>query len=216
MNIRTSVRLLLIAWLCLGWSTGEVWAKEGSAFILETAPLRGMMGHPAVRAELVAARALAVAAAFESSDAPSEREDFKDRTRAFGLDGIWYPAGTRAPQSRTWEGAPFLGLGLGWEESEIGRQRRRDAVTWARTAPGETHDLWVNHDTYLTATQSLGYRVASSRLMTGSLRLVRDQVLSSSSRVERDSVFSRDPDLSGVGRKPVTARLVLHVGLLFE
>lgn len=190
--------------------------KSGNAVIVETAPLRGMMGHPALRAELLSARAFAVGAAFESADAPSERQDFKDQTRTLNLDGLWYPVGAPSANARSWQGAPFLGAGLGWEEADIGRERPRDAVTWARTASDESHDRWVNHDSYLTATQTVGYRVASTRLVTASLRLMRDEVLMANSRVERDSVYSRDPDLSGEGRKAVMTRIVLHAGLLFE
>lgn len=185
------------------------WGAESRPLVLEVAPLRGVMGHPSLRGEVGLYPRATLGARVESSDGRSERDGFKDRRRSFGIDGAWYPWGVKVS-------GPFLGAGLIWEEADIGRQRRRDGVTSQRSTADQSHDLWVNHDAYLAAEQAVGYRIVSGEIMTMSLRLSRDETLHQRSRVERDTIYSLEPDLDSRGRAAVVMRIGLFAGILLK
>ncbi len=177
--------------------------------ILEVAPLRGLIGQPAVRGEVMMQGKWAFAANYESWDGNSQRDDFTDHHVAFAAEGMMYPLGLAAYPA-------FVGCGLKVEQADLGRQQERSSITWARTNADERFDRWVNHDTYYSLVESVGYRLITGTMFTASLRLVRDQLLQSSGSVERDGILSSDPDVSTSGRPAVRNQLLLHAGVLLE
>lgn len=182
---------------------------EKKTWIVEAAPLRGVMGHPAVRAELAPRSAFSGAIAYEASQTASQRDDFKDTRWSATIEGFWYPWSLK-------ESGLFVGSGISWGEATIGRQGRDAVSAWARNAPGGDQDLWVNHDTYLSFGQSVGYRVVAEHMVTASLRVVRDEMIQQRSRAERDDVSSNRANLKSQGREPVTMRMMLYAGLLIN
>jgi hypothetical protein len=207
---RTLTTMLTLTGLALG---PRALAADAHPVILEAAPLRSVMGHPAVRLEVLPVPFAGVALGYETSDAPSERADYRDTRSATTLEGLWYPQIARAAARGS---GPFVAAGLSYEQAAVGRERQSDSVTWVRTTSNDGRDLWVNHDTYLATTQAVGYRFVANGLVTAALRLERNETMQQSSRVERDQVVSRDPDLTSDGRAPVTTRLVLHAGVLLK
>lgn len=184
-------------------STGQ------NAAIVELAPLRGLIGQPAARGEGILTKNAAIGGGYESWSGESERDDFTDRYTSFHMEGLYYPLGLQTYPV-------FVGLGLKFEKAEIGRQEKRRTTTWARTTASERYDRWVNHDDYYSLVESLGYRLITGSVFTGSIRLVRDELLHQTSRDEADGILSNDPDLATNGRPKVRQQIVFHAGLLFH
>lgn len=174
--------------------------------MLEIAPLRGMLGQLAVRAEAPFLGKFAVAGAYDQFATASERANFHDTHTATAAETLFYPLGFN-------DYPVFFAAGVRRENATTGRQRLRDTNSWARTNADELYDRWTNHDTFLSSTQSLGYRLNRLGFATASLRYVRDEVISASSSVGRDDVRGFDPDLSSRGRKRVMSSLLLHAGV---
>ncbi len=173
--------------------------------LLEAAPLRGLLGQLALRGEVTFLGKLALGGGYEQFATASERDGYHDAHAAQSAELLFYPLGFQ-------EFPVFLGAGLRRETADIGRQRLRDTNSWARTNTDELYDRWTNRDTYLSTTQSLGYRLLRLGLATASLRLQRDELMSTDARVARDDVKSYDPNLASRGRKTVVSSLLLHAG----
>ncbi len=211
--MRTIITLLLLLLLTvlphpkLMAAAPQLQSQNQTPTILEVAPLQGFVGQPALRFEHLFWPRVGLSAAYESWTTPSERDDFTDRHGAFDLTALYYPMGLSSYPV-------FLGAGLRAEQATIGRQRARDIVTWARTDADEVDDHWVNHDVYVSVTQTIGYRLLAARLATVSFRMVRDDLISTSSSNDTSGVVDGSPAaLATRGRDPVTLRFMLHAGL---
>lgn len=201
--------------LALCWS-GHLLAAAGAKdrwTLLEVAPLRSVAGAPAVRCESAVGRQVGVGLAWERASLHGDREDFLDRREAIGIEGLWYPVLGRLNQ-KGW--APFASAGLVREEAWHGRERPRDAMTWARTTESERFDRWVDHNTYIEETVGFGTRVTRG-LMTASFKLDRSEVLTRQRHVEMADVKSATGDPKsdgGRGRPAVLSRVSLYIGIL--
>jgi hypothetical protein len=110
----------------------------------------------------------------------------------------------------------FVGGGLRYEQAEIGRQETRRTTTWARTSQSERYDRWVNHDSYVSLVESVGYRLVTDTVFTGSIRLVRDELLNTRTSNDADQVISNDPDLGTKGRPKVRQQIIFFAGLMLR
>lgn len=199
-------RIVALALMAASPAAHAVPAAQVPRAVVEAAPLKGALGQLALRGEVGVARMLALGATVDQTSARSERHGYVDTARSLGGELVWYPLDAARPM--------FLGAGLGLEWADVGREEVRDAQTWMRTQGDQRHDRWANEDTYVSWTQTVGYRLFGGRWLTGSLRFVRDELLTSSSHVRKDDVFSEDIDLSTRGREPVRHRLGLHCGIV--
>jgi hypothetical protein len=199
-------RILALALMAASAAAYAVPAAQAPRAVVEAAPLKGALGQLSLRGELGIARMLALGVVVDQTAATSERHGYVDTARSLGGELLWYPLDAASPL--------FLGAGLGLEWVDVGREEVRDAQTWMRTQGDQLHDRWANEDIYLSSTQTVGYRIFGGRWLTGSLRFVRDELLTASSHVRKDDVFSQEVDLSTRGREPVRHRLGLHCGIV--
>jgi hypothetical protein len=199
-------RILALALMAASPPAHALPAGRAPRAVVEAAPLKGALGQLSLRGEAGIARTLALGVGVDQTSAKSERHGYVDTARSFGGELVWYPLDAARPL--------FLGAGLGLEWADVGREEVRDAQTWMRTQGDQMHDRWANEDTYLSWTQTVGYRLFGGRWLTGSLRFVRDELLTSSAHVRKDDVFSQEIDLSTRGREPVRHRLGLHCGIV--
>jgi hypothetical protein len=190
-------------------STALARGKGQQTFLAEISPLRTVLGAPEFRLETAGER-FGGALTWSQERMVSERSDFTDRSQIVRIEGLWYPFGLSA--------APFyLSAGMQHEDAKIGRQQERSHITWARTEPGETNDEWVNHDSYLSLTQAVGYRYFAKSLLTGSIAAFRDELVSSQSRNEdTEAIYSTSPDLSSRGRRNLRTGVMMQVGIFLR
>ncbi len=175
-------------------------------FLAELSPLRTVMGAPEMRLETVGSN-FGAALKWNQERRPSYRADYTDQSQILRVEGLWYPFGVTAVPF-------FLGMGLQQEIASIGRQEQRAHITWARTNSDEAFDRWVNQDTYLSLTQSLGYRYISKALFTASISAYRDELVAVQSRNEDTSeIYSTNPDLDTRGRTQLVTGVTLSVGM---
>ncbi len=177
--------------------------------VLELAPLRGLVGQPSARGEAMMTPRLVLGGGYEAWSGESERQDFTDRHTAMHMEGLFYPLGMASYPV-------FVSVGLKFEQAELGRQRTRRTTTWARTTADERYDRWVNHDSYYSVMESVGYRLITNSVFTGSIRFMRDELLHASSSADADGVFSSDPDTSTKGRPKVRNQIGLFAGLMLR
>lgn len=177
--------------------------------ILELAPLRGIIGQPAVRGEALITPRAGIGGGYEAWSSASDRDDFTDHHTAIHMEGLFYPLGLA-------QYPVFVSAGLQFEQAEIGRQEIRRTTTWARTSASERYDRWVNRDTYYSLTESVGYRLVTDSVFTGSIRYTRDELFGSSSSNDADGILSSDPDMTTKGRPKVRQQIVLFGGLLLR
>ena len=175
--------------------------------ILEVAPLRGVFGQVAGRAELPLTPEAAVGAGYETTETPSERDGSRDRSISFNAEGIWY-------LTRMGAFAPFLAGGIREEEGVAYRETRRDDRTGSRTYATEMHDRWTDHGTYWSTTQTMGCRWLDGPWLTASLRWTREEVAVEYHHSKVEEINSDDPDLSSAGRPVVRQHISLHAGIL--
>ncbi len=188
--------------------TGNVLARSQSKpmFLAELSPLRTVMGAPEMRLETVGS-IFGAALKWNQERRPSTRSDFTDQSQILRLEGIWYPFGVADLPF-------FLGMGLQHETASIGRQEERSHITWARTSSDEAFDRWVNQDTYLSFTQTVGYRYISKALFTASISAYRDELVAVQSRNEDTSeIYSTKPDLDTKSRTQLLTGVTLSVGM---
>lgn len=180
--------------------------KEQSFALFEVSPLRSALGSPEVRIEGSKGH-YGVGFVWNQQYRSSERGDFKDRSQAFRIEGIWYPLGMSSIPV-------FASAGLQHEDALIGRQNERTLTVWARTSPDETYDRWINKDSYLSLTQSIGYRYVSDDLVTAALSVQRDELISQQSRnQDADNIYNQSIDLSSKGRRRLRTSVMMQVGL---
>jgi hypothetical protein len=169
--------------------------------IVETAPLRTLLGQPSVRAEAPFLGKAAVAAGYDQLGTAGERRS------GLGAEALFYPLGFASYPV-------FIGAGMRQEDVSVSRSRPRDTNSWARTNGDELYDRWTSHDHYVSTTQSVGYRLLRFNFATASFRLQRDEVLTRERRIQRDDIKSFDPDLSAPPtRKTVELSLLFHAGV---
>jgi hypothetical protein len=190
---------------------------------LETAPLRGVTGAPAIRAELLPLPGFGLGLGWGTTDQKSAVEGQRDHRETLDLEALWYPqlatlfgSSGRARRADAPGLMPFLGVGIRREEAWYAREHERSAITWARTDSGR-YDSWVDHDESLAVSQTVGVRLLGSHMLTASLRYVRDEV--TSRKRERQSADIRDADAVSAdegGRARVTGQVVLHAGILLR
>ncbi len=188
--------------------TGHAIARSQSKpmFLAELSPLRTVMGAPEMRLETVGSH-IGAALKWNQERRPSTRSDYTDQSQILRLEGLWYPFGVADLPF-------FLGMGLQHETASIGRQEERSHITWARTSSDEAFDRWVNQDTYLSFTQSIGYRYLSKALFTASISAYRDELVAVQSRNEDTSeIYSTKPDLDTKGRTQLLSGVTLSVGM---
>lgn len=177
--------------------------------IVELAPLRGLIGQPSARGEAMIAPRVAIGGGYEAWSGESQRQDFTDHHTAIGMEGIFYPLGMGSHPV-------FVAAGMRLEQAELGRQETRRTTTWARTNADERYDRWINHDSYYSLTESVGYRLVTDSVFTGMVRLQRDELLHQSSSADPDGVISSDPDMSTKGRPKVRHQIAFFAGLLLR
>lgn len=177
--------------------------------VAELSPLRSVMGAPEFRLETVRSN-IGAALNWSQERRPSERADYTDQSQNLRIEAIWYPLGVATVPV-------FIGAGLQHETSLIGRQQERSHITWARTSAAEANDKWVNHDSYVSATQTIGYRYLSKSLLTASIGAFRDELISTQSRNEDTyDIYSSDPDLKTNGRNQLRTGVTLQIGMYFQ
>jgi hypothetical protein len=175
-------------------------------FLAEMSPLRTVMGAPEMRLETVS-NAFGAALKWNQERRPSARADYTDQSQIIRIEALWYPFGVADLPF-------FLGAGLQHEAASIGRQETRSHTTWARTSSDEAYDRWVNQDSYLSLTQSVGYRYISKALFTASISAYRDELVTVQSRNEDASeIYSSNPDLDTKGRSRLLTGVTLSVGM---
>jgi len=206
-----SVPTFLIGFLAafISAETAMARSKAKPTYVAEISPLRTAMGAPEMRLETVD-NTFGVALKWNQERRPSSRADYTDQSQILRVEGVWYPLGvTELPV--------FLGMGLQHEHANIGRQQERSHMTWARTSSDEAYDRWVNQDTYLSMTQSVGYRYMSQTLLTASISAYRDELIIIQSRNEDTSeIYSSSPDLDTKSRAKLITGVTLSIGLYFR
>lgn len=180
-----------------------------TAAVIELAPLRGMIGQPSARGEALLTPRVAIGGGYEAWSSESERTDFTDRHTAMQMEGLFYPLALGSYPV-------FVGAGLRFEQAELGRQATRRTTTWARTSSDERYDRWVNHDSYYSVTESIGYRLVTNSVFTGSVRFQRDELLHQTSTSDPDGVISSDPDMTTSGRPKVRHQITFFAGLMLR
>lgn len=177
--------------------------------VAELSPLRSVMGAPEFRLETIRGN-IGAALNWSQERKPSERNDYTDQSQNLRIEAIWYPLGLA--------NVPFfIGAGLQHEDTTVGRQQERSHITWARTSAAEANDKWVNHDSHVSATQTIGYRYLAKSLLTASIGAYRDELIATQSRNEDTSdIYSTDPDLKTRGRNQLRTGVTLQVGMFFQ
>jgi hypothetical protein len=185
----------------------------GPLVLIETAPLRSMMGEWGGRLEVRVSPVLAVAASYDPLTRPSEAAGERDFSRKIGGELLWYPLGfSNFPV--------FLGGGVRHEEATIHRERRSDAISGVPMTASTTYDRWTNEDRYLSLTQAVGYRIFSGAFgptaLTASLRFTMDELLHKDSTATDETIHSLRGDLDSDGRAARTTQILLHAGISFQ
>jgi hypothetical protein len=173
---------------------------------IEIAPLKGALGQFAITGEKITKDTMGFGIRVDLIKLEGESQKTLDSNLRVGVDWLWYPI-TRH--------LFFFTLGGLYDQAVIGRNRERDSVTWIRTQESERYDTWENHDKFVSATQTIGYRLNIKPLFTCSLRMVWDELIYQSSSNHPIDVYSRNVDMSSRGRLPIKRYILLYAGIGF-
>lgn len=210
MPLKTKILLPLVLLLQLLTAQSAVGTTASQTTVVaELSPLRSVMGAPEFRLETVRGN-IGAGLNWSQERRPSERIDYTDQSQSLRIEAIWYPVGlANVPV--------FVGAGLQHEDTLVGRQQERSHITWARTSAAEANDKWVNHDSHVSATQTIGYRYLAKSLLTASIGAFRDELLTTQSRNEETTdIYSTDPDLNTRGRNQLRTGVTLQIGMYFQ
>ena len=139
MQLLFSLAILLFA--------GSTWA----AALVEVAPLRTTMGQLAARGEarlkLLPQVAIGGGLAFDRRDGKADWTN--DESQQVAAEALWYPGLPAAV-------GLFVGAGLGYERSYVGRMRERPTVSNVTYNADESYDRWADEVTTVSSLQTLG------------------------------------------------------------
>lgn len=177
--------------------------------ILETAPLRNVLGFTSIRGEYELGRNSAVACTFDYAQKPGDRDAYLNSSIVFGGEYVFYPQPPGLP------GAFLLGGGQ-IASNRIGHQRERPYVSEVDYTADQRFDAWATEQLQVAMVGAVGYRLNLRRFFTVNLMYRVDySALSLTEVVDKDiKSYGFEPE----GRKgpPTTQFLAFYIGLVLR
>ncbi len=177
--------------------------------VVETAPLKNMLGFFSMRAERGLGSGDAWALTGEHFTKPGDREHYLDRLTEVGGEYVFYP---EVPNIQ----GVFVGSGGSVSSAVVGYQKERDYVSDVRYSSSERFDAWSSEERRLSARAFLGYRLKLQKFFTVSMRYGVDKVLIRSVRMVDEDIKSYGVEPQIEPRQSLEQSITLYAGLILR
>lgn len=192
--------------MCQGWTTS---AQGKPLYLLETAPLRNVLGYFGARAEVAEDTNDSLGIEIRSEKKAGALDSQKDFYFSMGLQYLYY-------LNRIGDSGPYLGIGGIASRRETGRTRHRSYSSSIRYNSNERFDSWIDREDGVSLEGSLGYRYFWNKSLTLSGRYSLDRSLVSTKEVIYSDLKTNYFKPEAQSRPGNIQYVVVHVGFAMK